>query len=140
MVAFPIALLSAKPGSLRVSEDGYSIEVPIEPFDLDVEGERVTVKTALRMDAVNLPSIDLPSLAGRRFDFPLNPEDGYIDASIYIEHAHHPVDVTSLQFGSITIAGVEVAIAGKLILEVEGLGDYEDTEFTLTTTLRRARK
>ena len=51
---------------------------------------RKRVETSIRLDGIDLPS-NPKALAGRTCDFPVNPEDGYIDGSIYFFAAHHPV-------------------------------------------------
>lgn len=37
--------------------------------------------SSLRADFINLPTTELSRLQNKTFDFPVNPADGYIDAS-----------------------------------------------------------
>jgi len=73
-----------------------------------------------------LPSLSPQQLAGRRFTFPSNPAPGYIDGSIYIEHAHHPFDVNAIAFVASADGGLTARILGVLMLEVEGLQCVDD--------------
>jgi hypothetical protein len=92
---FSVKKLKAGVGTLRLAEDASAIEIPIEPFKLD--GEQIA--TSIRLDDVSLP--DQPeALEGKTFRFPINPEDGYIDGSIYLRNEHNPVDVTQIKFGT----------------------------------------
>ena len=54
-----------------------------------------------------------------------------IDGSIYLSHAHHPVDVTTIRFGEVAEGALSVEIEAVLDLEFEGLDDYERTPWTL---------
>lgn len=91
---------------------------------------------ASRLDQVRLPNSAFARLAGQSLVFPLNPQAGYIDGSIYLDGAHHPVDVSKITFGANTIDGLEIEIEAQLILEFEGLGPYRNTPWTLNSLLR----
>ncbi|MEQ1708213.1 MAG: hypothetical protein ABL864_07770 [Terricaulis sp.] len=136
MAAFPVEKLSPLPGKLSGEKGNASIAVPMRPFNLLVEGRDESVSTSLRLDFIDLPLTDFVELAGRTFDFPKNPEDGYIDGSIYIYHAHHLADVTRIKFGSISMEGIAVEMDVELLFEIEGLGDYRNTHLILATALR----
>lgn len=143
---FPIDKLRPRSGTLFRSGDSLSIHVPLAPFRLPIyspyEGEEEMeweeVTTSLRLDFVRLPSAELPDLAGRTLNFPKNPEPGYLDGSLYIEHAHHPADVTQIRFGALTDEGLEAEMEVELCFEFEGLGDYRDAAWRCVTRLRSA--
>jgi hypothetical protein len=133
MALFPIDLLKTDKGIFGPSPaQGCFIRVSIAPFALNGE----TIETAARFDGIRLPDHDLQSLAGRSLIFPINPADGYIDGSIYINGAHHPIDVSEIRFG---LAG-EGMITASIICEIdfafEGLGDFGKTPWTIDVTLR----
>jgi hypothetical protein len=92
---FPVEKLKALPGRLFAEALGLSIEVPLEPFTLDEE----IVETKICLGDVGLPATDIAKLVGQSFLFPASPKPGYIDGSVYIRGAHHPVDVRSIRFG-----------------------------------------
>jgi len=125
-------------GTLKAGHGGFSIEIPIKPFELAIypDGTPELVETALRLDAVSLPTMDLTVLSGRTFAYPVNPDDGYIDGSIYIESAHHPADVSSIRFGAVAEEGLEAELAVNLRFEFEGLGEFADTHWICATHLR----
>lgn len=134
---FPTDRIKPRLGKIRGTPGNYSIEIPLAPFEIDdLEFE----ETAIELEGVSLPSLDWRDLQGKRFEFPVNPEEGFIDASVYIEHAHHPVDVTAITF----IEGGEKRLKARLTLrflfEQEGLEDYEDTDAELTVELKRSSR
>lgn len=140
MAAFPIDLLVPLPGTLSDRTDDIRIDIPLQPFELEVEGEVTSVDTSLRLDFVDLPSTDFVELSGKTFHFPKNPDDGFIDASVYIYHSHHPADVTRITFGSISLAGIAVEMDVDLCFDVEGLGEFENAHWVVSTALRRGEK
>jgi hypothetical protein len=116
-VRFPLQLI--RPTTGRISYFGpdvppprtgtWSVTIPIEPFSADdeyshdwragTEGPHV-ISTEVRLDFIDMPAVDLVGLANRRFRFPINPVEGYIDGSIYLCGSHNGVLVTAIQFGS----------------------------------------
>ena len=137
---FPTDKLKPLPGYLWGPEDGLCITVPLQPFSLVIEedGDEITFETLLRLDEVELPSDCFEILAGRTFTFPVNPEDGYIDGSIYIDHAHCPVDITTIRFGSLVGNAIEVELEGDLSLEFEGLGNFANIHWVCRTHMSRS--
>ena len=75
----------------------YRIEIPLEPFDFQDEPQ----ETSVRMDFIKFAVSSWRQLPGREFRFPVNPEEGYIDGSIYLGHAHNPADTTRIAFGDL---------------------------------------
>lgn len=140
MTAFPIDLLVPLPGTLSDRTDDIRIAIPLQPFELEVEGKVRSVDTSLRLDFVDLPSTDFVELSGRTFHFPKNPDDGFIDASVHIYHSHHPADVTRITFGSISMAGIAVEMDVDLCFDVEGLGEFENAHWVVSTALRHGEK
>ncbi len=140
MTAFPIDLLAPMPGAFSDRTGDIRIAIPIQPFQLEVEGQLVSVDTSLRLDFIDLPSTDFVELSGRTFLFPKNPAEGFIDASIYIHHAHHPVDITRITFGSISMAGISVEMELDLCFEVEGLGEFENAHWIVSSALRHGER
>ncbi len=84
---FPIGKLNPLPGRFFWEPIGLGIEVALAPFTLDEE----TIETSIFLSTVTLPTTNILTLSGQTFRFPTNPEPGYIDGSMYVEHAHHPV-------------------------------------------------
>jgi len=107
--------------------------VPIEPFSLPDDDEEI--ETALILEGIALPSVDLFDLAGKRFDFPVNPALGYIDGSISVSHAHHPVDVKALRFGELADGKLSVEIEAAIDFGFEGFNDYGRTVWTCSTSV-----
>jgi hypothetical protein len=93
----------------------YRIDIPLEPFAFDGR----TQETAVRTDFIRFPVRDWRQLPNREFTFPVNPEEGYIDGSIYLGRAHNPADVTRIAFGSLDgdILAARVNISFDFTLE-----------------------
>ena len=142
MRPFPTDLLRPQTGTLSGPASDASVTIPLAPFEFDgdLTEEDGPVETEIRLDGLRLPSTDPADLAGRRFEFPLNPEDGYVDGSVYVEHAHHPVDVSVVEFGERRGDRLAATFEVVLAFEYEGLGDYADTPARLVTELRVAEE
>ena len=89
---------------------------------------------------VRLPAPDILVLAGQTFSFPVNPNQGYIDGSVYVQHAHHQVDVTSIRFGRADGNAVEMEIDLVFVFEFEGLSDYRNTPWALVNQLSNSKQ
>lgn len=131
MNKFPTSLLEPTIGVISGEPNDVSLDIYLKQFLLDEEG----IDTQIRLDCIEIPSLMLADLVGKSFTFPINPEDGYIDGSIYIDSAHHPVDVTHISFHLNRRNEVTVVLKGALDFEFEKLRDYEKTPFSLDVTV-----
>jgi hypothetical protein len=118
------AILFGMPGDI-------SIIILMAPFLLNKE----IVDPSIRLDAIDLPSNMLRDLAGKTFEFSTNPDDGYIDGSIYLQHAHHPIDVASLNFSKSRDGQLTLILKGVYVFDFEGLDNLGKTPFTLAATV-----
>ena len=75
----------------------YIIELPVLPFSF--EGEEYL--TSLRLNNVDFKTASLSHLTEKTFKFPINPQEGYVDASIYAGGVHVPIEVTEIGFSKI---------------------------------------
>ncbi|MFI6517922.1 hypothetical protein ACIBF1_20365 [Spirillospora sp. NPDC050679] len=124
----------------------WAITVPLRPFSADDEYEPATfrpgtggpelVTTEISLDHVQLPATGLEALSRRAFTFPVNPEDGYIDGSIYLVATHCPVDVTRIEFGPATPDHIPATLHARFDFSAAGGIDIYDRTAVLTTTLR----
>ena len=128
---FPIEKLKPLPGRMFSSHGAVGIEIPLSPFV--IEGQEV--ETSIRLDGIAIPQCELSELENRAYQFPVNPSEGYIDGSVYIQAAHHPVDVTEIAFGKVTGAGIEIVMTCMFVFEYEGLADYENTAATISAVI-----
>ena len=108
----------------------YTIEVELEDLKIDDE----VIGTSLILDSIIFEINDLKELENKSFDFPMYPETGYIDASVYIFWTHHPVSVSKITFGKIDNGYIAVSID----YNIEYLhSNVQDLVFrTLSTTLK----
>jgi hypothetical protein len=127
----PKNLLVPVGGAIARSDGEYSIRIDLKPFELD--GELVT--TAFILDGVYLDEYGFSDLAGNEFEFPVNPDEGYIDGSIYLRHVHNPVDVTQIAFGEYRGDSIDATFTMRVLFEFEGSG-FRDMDCTVTTRLR----
>ena len=131
MQQFPTERMKPLSASLCGTPGDMLIDIPLVPFHL---GEGL-VKTNIRLEGINLPVSEVTTLAGRSFHFPVNPEDGYIDGSIYIEHAHHPIDVHEISFGESVDGETPIRLKVRFVFSTEGLHDFADFDCELATTI-----
>ncbi|WP_420993980.1 hypothetical protein ACKI2N_001270 [Cupriavidus sp. 30B13] len=132
MPVFPVALLQPLVAHLSPSAihaHGADLLVELAPFPLG--GEQV--RTALRLDGLSLPGHGLAQLARRRLRFPLNPEPGYVDGSLYLGGRHHAVDVGELRFGELDPHGLALEIEGRIHFD-DGAG-FDDTPLSLAVRI-----
>lgn len=126
----------------------WAIEVPLVPFSavdrFDPDSFHVgaagpvLIETAIRLDFISLPGTGLADLGGRSFDFSVNPEDGYIDGSVYLGGAHNPVDVTRVEFGSADDDHIEALLHAAFDFTQERV-DIENRTAVLRVDLRYKR-
>jgi len=126
---FPVHLIRPLSVKLWGSSKSASIEIPLAPFDLDGNA----IQTTIWLENIRLPSTKLSRLQKQQFTFPSNPRNGYIDGSVYIQHAHHPVDVSSILFGILGPLGLPLTVEATMLLDCEGLMDYAATAIRIET-------
>ncbi|MFK3781510.1 hypothetical protein [Agrobacterium sp. NPDC089420] len=108
-----------------------SISVGLATFEFDAEIH----DTALRCDQIDLDLTDLSALSGKSFTFPVNPEPGYIDGSIYLFGVHVFFLTQRLSFGSAGDETISLRIEGILEFSSSGLVQYEDVLLSFDTVL-----
>lgn len=107
------------------------IEINIRPFQY----KGITEDTSVVLDFVRIPFKSYRDLENRAFTFPLNPEDGYIDGSLYVQNMHNPFDVSQIKFGNADNKSIEVDVSGKLNFED---GSIKPTALTIISRLHYA--
>jgi len=125
---FRHAILSGMPGDV-------SIEILMHPFLWN----QAIVDSSIRLDGIDLPSNMLSDLAGKSFEFPIDSDEGSIersiDGSIYLDNAHHPVDVTSLNFSKSRDGQLTLIVKGAYVFDFEGLDGLGKIPFTLAAAV-----
>ncbi len=125
---FPVERMVPRAGSLSFNEFGASIELAIEPFELEHHG---TITTTILIERIRLPPNDIASLAMQMLRFPGSPDENAPEGSLYIER-HHPVDLLAMQFGSVGRGEVEVRLALGFAFSFEGLAASATSEYADT--------
>jgi len=125
---FPVDLIRPRGGSLYIGDRQPGVSVELMPFTIDGEVVEQTLDFTLEIGAT-----DLKDLAGREFEFPSNPEDGYVEGSIYIWSAHNPIDLHSITFGDPHDDVVSVTLDMTFVFEFEG--DRKNLRATLPVDL-----
>lgn len=115
---FPIERLVPRSAEITRRADKYRIAITTQPFELDGETE----EREIILEDVTLPSNTVADLPGQTLRFPINPNDGFIDGSIYLRHAHNPVDVTSISFGERHGELIDTEFEMQFVFEFEGIG------------------
>ena len=106
----------------------YQINIPLVPFQFD--GEQY--ETCIQLDFITLPAKSYNELENTSLTFPCNPEDGYIDGSVYIDGMHNPFDVTNIVFD--TIEGYSISAELKATLQFED-GSIKPTDILIAAKL-----
>jgi hypothetical protein len=117
--SFSIAALELLTGTITkgAEADMYNIVLLIATFILDQE----PVDTSLRFDHIALPE-PLETYVGQTVSFPVNPEEGYIDGSMYLRSAHNPVDISAIRFVAIKEDVIIVELTMDFVFDFEGIG------------------
>jgi len=123
---FPLELLVPQVGTMSWNDFGASIDIPLEPFELPHIGK---VETRIRIDCLPIEGCDAASLVGHSYQFPLDQDAVNPEGGIYIEHAHHPVDLIALAFRSADEDSIEAHLVVNFAFDFEGLTDREDREY-----------
>jgi len=103
-------------------ENYYSIILPVSKFVLDDE----IISTSVQLYAIELPET-LPGYIGKTVSFPVNPNEGYIDGSVYLRNAHNPVDVPEIKFLKLENDVIELELTMKFDFEYESIGFKNET-------------
>ena len=108
----------------------FKIYVPFEAFEIDGETE----ETGFRLDFIRMEIKSLRDLENKTYEFPVNPEEGYIDGSMYLFNAHNPVDVTRRAFGKISHGAITATLTYMIVFEFEqtGYSNVNETELTVS--------
>lgn len=107
-----------------------SIIIQLEISEFFDGNEIRSEKTSIVLPEIDLGKQNAEELEGKLLSFPINPTDGYIDGSIYIDNRHHPIDVTKIQFLDFIEDNLRANISTNIALSFEGLGEYQDTPWT----------
>lgn len=134
MTDFPHHLLTAATARCQPRSgpsQQAAITIALRPFSLDGQ----PVDTVIRLDCIALDMSDPRSHAQRSHRFPTNPQPGYIDGSIYLQHRHVPLDVAELSFSTPGEHGLPMRLAGMLAFSAAGITDWRDTPLELAFAL-----
>lgn len=105
--------------------------IGLAPFEFNGK----IIDTALRYDQIDLDLYDLSALSGKAFEFPPNPEQGYIDGSIYLLNRHVLFLTRRLVFGKVGEETIPLRIEGLVEFSSSGLPNFEDATLVVDTAL-----
>jgi hypothetical protein len=106
----------------KVENEMYHIIIPISKFIF----ENQIIDTSIHLTSVALLN-DLSNCIDKTFNFPINPNPGYIDGSVYLAERHNPVDVSEMKFINIEKNKLTVEISMFFDFEFEGTGLKNET-------------
>jgi len=116
---FPDAFLTPRDAYIYGKPGEWAIIIGLQPFALDGE----TVETVVSLDAFPWDVAHPRELAGTTHTYSAEDRDELdVEGSIYLRHAHHPVDVSRVAFGPADAGGVQVTIKCDLDFDFEGGG------------------
>ena len=129
---FPSELLVAESGTISGNSGKYFITIKLKPFNFDDED----VNQELKLENVALPAEIIENLSETSFDFPPNPNVGYVESSIYIWSVHNPIDVLHINFGKVKDEYIEATFVFKFIFDYEGCSNNLDKTLSLPLEIR----
>lgn len=94
----------------------FDITLPLKPFDFNGG----LVETEYQLDFINLPIKGIADLEGKEFVFPVNPDDGYIDGSMYLDNVHNMAFCSRIKFGKICGNSIEAELDIEVDFTIEG--------------------
>jgi hypothetical protein len=116
---FPDAFLTPRDTYIYGKAGEWAIIIGLQPFELDGE----TVKTTVSLDSFPWDVERPRELAGATHEYSADDRcDQNIEGSVYLRHAHHPVDVSRVAFGRADADGVQVTVDCDLDFDFEGGG------------------
>jgi len=106
------------------------------PDPFDINGPQLQFENPIRSDRADLKilSTNPVKLKNKTFNFPINPKNGYIDASIYFANVHNPIDISKMEFGIFDGEKIPLKITSKWLFSFEGTG-FEDFDFVFDVPL-----
>ena len=141
MIIFPIDKLVPLKANLFEShlKTQPNLEIHFETFTVDEEFEGNVIShpfdAPICAELFHLPSANVRDLQGQIFDFPLNPNEGFIDASIYFRGAHNPIDISRIEFGVLSQNHVPMRVTSRWIMTFEGAAS-NDFDFNFTVSVQ----
>ncbi len=138
MKKFPIENIFFGESNLYISGGEAAIHISIKPFFMvDYDGFNELVETCIDINGVYLENGDCnyEALEGAEFIFPVNPECGYLDVSIYLCDAHNPIDITRITFGKIVDGKIKATIKSLWMMEFERTG-FENFKYDFEIYLK----
>ncbi len=130
---FPVEKIRPISAKLSGANGNASLRIDLEPFELSIGEYAELFDQPIRFDGIKIPT-DSRMLEGNSFEFPANPEPGYIDGSIYFLSTHSPVDTTLISFGRIESNLLSVEIFTSWVLEYENTG-FKNFEVKIETKI-----
>lgn len=121
--------ITLNPASAKMKAKLYenpNIDLPLTrffEFEIDVipfEYENVVQKTKVILEFIDFKIEDWQQLFDHEFAFPKNPEDGYIDGSMFLADVHNPADVTKISIGPRKENSVEINMDIEFDFTYEG--------------------
>jgi hypothetical protein len=142
MKEFPVKILKPLEGTLNaiIFENSFinlpktlffKIEIPLQAIDMSKIAEDITNKnyqTSFQLNWIKLDVRSLQELENKTFTFPINPDEGYIDGSIYLFDVHNIIDATSISFGKFNNQKIPIKTVLRIDFELEGTG-YTTTKY-----------
>jgi hypothetical protein len=109
----------------------FNIEIDLAEMDLtdlaEEDGDESVFETKFSLDFIRLNVPNLAAIENKTFHFPINPKEGYIDASVYLFSTHNYIDATKISFGAFQNHKIPAKIEMVIDFEFEGTG-YANTE------------
>lgn len=111
------------------------ILIKLEPFQLNLGYEVEEVDQVLEIDFDIEENETINDFENKVMEFPVNPDYGYVECSIYIGNVHNPIDITKIEFGKRIENKIAVKIYSHWLFEHEKTG-FKNEKIIIETILK----
>ena len=109
--------------AIYITNQGPSSLASLQIFLQPIEFMGEINNTSIRLDGIEIKKDAIEQLQNRTLQFPINPNKGYIDGSIYLTGRHEYVDVTEFSFRSFTLINDAVFGTRSRVLPTRMVGN-----------------
>ncbi|WP_233486618.1 hypothetical protein [Shimia marina] len=136
---FPVSKIEPVQAKLEMGAlDKPALEVSFKRFEIPMQNSAgahaLLFDAPLSANFISLPCVDLGVLQTQSFGYPVNPAEGYIDASVYFEDVHNPVDITNLEFGPLVDGRLKLTVVSRWLMSYEGTA-FDDFDLVFSVSL-----
>ncbi|MGC4104387.1 hypothetical protein [Ferruginibacter sp.] len=109
----------------------YTIQIDLKEIFLADQA----IETSIILNFIRLNINRLKELENKVFEFPVNPDEGYIDGSILLFDVHNPFDVKKIEFSDSDHGSIDATLHFDIDFEYEDTGYEKLSDYKLKVNL-----